>query len=200
MERNRPAVLTMPILSGRSPPVAAATVVLWAAAFLAARDAVEVVLGLVLVTALVPIVLIDLEHRRIPNAITLPAATLALVAGTSLDPAGEPARIAAAAGSAAFLLVPALVRPDGMGIGDVKLAGLLGLCLGPAAAVALLVALLAGTAFGLLVALRSGLREARSTAIAFGPYLALGGLVALAVGSQLVDAYLRAFWGTPAHA
>jgi leader peptidase (prepilin peptidase)/N-methyltransferase len=131
-------------ISARYPLVEATTAVLWALVAAVADDTVDVVLGLVLVTALVPITLIDLDHRRIPNAITLPTAVVALVAGTALDPGGELGRVASALGAAVFLLIPAMVRPDGMGIGDVKLAGVLGLCLGPAVAVALLVALLSG--------------------------------------------------------
>lgn len=206
MQRSRPAPPTIAFVAGgllgpatgsSLEPVArrralgvAATAVLWATAVIAADDPVAAVLGIVLVTALVPIVVIDVAHRRIPNAVTGPAAGLAVVAGTLLDPPGELARIAAGAGAAVFLLIPALLNPDGMGLGDVKLAGVLGLCLGPAAVVALLVALLAGTAFGLVLAVRSGVRAARGTAIPFGPYLALGGLVALVAGPQLLDGYL----------
>jgi leader peptidase (prepilin peptidase)/N-methyltransferase len=206
MERSRPAHPTISTAAAGPPGLAgdmllapaarrwalggAATAVLWATAVVAADDLVAVALGIVLVTALVPIVGIDIAHRRIPNAVTLPATGAALVAGTLLDPAGELGRIAAAAGAAVFLLIPALLHPQGMGIGDVKLAGVLGLCLGPAVAVALLVALLAGTAFGLVLAVRSGVRAARSATIPFGPYLALGGVVGLVAGPQLLDGYL----------
>jgi leader peptidase (prepilin peptidase)/N-methyltransferase len=180
-------------ISARYPLVEAVTALLWALVAAVADDTVDVVLGIVLVTALVPITLIDLEHRRIPNAITLPAAVVAVVAGTALDPGGELGRVAAGLGAALFLLVPAAVRPDGMGIGDVKLAGVLGLCLGPAVAVAVLVSLVAGSLFGLFLAARSGVRAARRTQIPFGPYLAFGGVVALVVGQPLLDAYLDRF-------
>jgi leader peptidase (prepilin peptidase)/N-methyltransferase len=166
------------------------TALLWALVAAVAGETVDVVLGIVLVTALVPITLIDLQHRRIPNLITLPAAVCAVAAGTALDPDGQLGRLAAGAGAALFLFVPALIRPDGMGMGDVKLAGVLGLCLGPAGAVALLVALLSGTVAGVVLAARSGVGEARRTAIPFGPYLAFGGVVAIVAGQGLVDAYL----------
>ena len=178
-------------ISARYPLVEGVTALLWALVAAVADDTVDVVLGIVLVTALVPITLIDLDHRRIPNAITLPAAVVAVVAGTAIDPGGELARIASGLGAAVFLLVPAMVRPDGMGIGDVKLAGVLGLCLGPAVAVALLVALLAGSLFGLVLAARRGVQQARKTQIPFGPYLAFGGVVAVAVGQPIVDQYLN---------
>lgn len=177
-------------ISARYPVVEAVTALLWALVAAVAGETVDVVLGIVLVTALVPITLIDLDHRRIPNLITLPAAVVAVAAGTAIDPSGELGRLAAGAGAALFLLVPALIRPDGMGMGDVKLAGVLGLCLGPSVAVALLVALLSGTAAGVLLAARSGVGEARRTAIPFGPYLAFGGVVAIVAGQPLIDAYL----------
>jgi leader peptidase (prepilin peptidase)/N-methyltransferase len=177
-------------ISARYPVVEAVTALLWALVAAVAGETVDVALGIVLVTALVPITLIDLEHRRIPNLITLPAALVAIAAGTALDPGGELGRLAAGAGAALFLLVPALIRPDGMGMGDVKLAGVLGLCLGPAVAVALLVALLSGTVAGVVLAARSGVGEARRTTIPFGPYLAFGGVVAIVAGQPLVDAYL----------
>jgi leader peptidase (prepilin peptidase)/N-methyltransferase len=177
-------------ISARYPVVEAVTALLWALVAAVAGETVDVVLGIVLVTALVPITLIDLDHRRIPNLITLPAAVVAIAVGTALDPSGELGRLAAGAGGALFLLVPALVRPEGMGMGDVKLAGVLGLCLGPSVAVALLVALLSGTAAGVFLAARSGVGEARRTAIPFGPYLAFGGVAAIVAGQPLIDAYL----------
>lgn len=180
-------------ISARYPLVEAVTALLWALVAAVADSTVDAALGIVLVTALVPITLIDLEHRRIPNAITLPAAVVAVVAGTAIDPGGELGRVAAGLGAALFLLVPAVVRPDGMGMGDVKLAGVLGLCLGPAVAVALLVALLSGSVFGLLLASRSGVAAARKTQIPFGPYIAFGGVVAIVAGQPLLDAYLTAF-------
>lgn len=178
-------------ISARYPLVEAVTAVLWALVAAVAESTVDAVLGIVLVTALVPITLIDLDHRRIPNAITLPTAVVAIVAGTAIDPGGELGRVAAGLGAAVFLLVPAMIRPDGMGIGDVKLAGVMGLCLGPAVAVGLLVALVAGTLFGLVLAARSGVEKARRTQIPFGPYLAFGGVVAIAVGQPLIDSYLN---------
>lgn len=180
-------------ISARYPVVEALTAVLWALVAAVAPSTVDIVLGIVLVTALVPVTLIDLEHRRIPNAVTLPAAVVALIAGTAIDPGGELGRFASGLGAAAFLLVPSLLRPGGMGMGDVKLAGVLGLCLGPAVAVAVLVALVSGSLFGVLLAARSGVGEARRTTIPFGPYLAFGGVVAIVVGQPLIDAYLNTF-------
>jgi leader peptidase (prepilin peptidase) / N-methyltransferase len=84
-----------------------------------------------------------------------------------------------------------LAYPRGMGMGDVKLAGVLGLYLGASVAVALLVGVLAGVIVGAMVMARVGVAEGRKTAIPFGPFLALGGVVALFVGPQIVHWYLH---------
>ena len=102
------------------------------------------VLGLVLIAFLVPMALIDLEHRIIPNKLTGPAAIAAVVIGLALDPGGEPERLIAGAAGGGFFLLAALAAPGGMGMGDVKLAGVLGLFLGAAVAPALLIALITG--------------------------------------------------------
>lgn len=152
----------------------------------------EVALGLVFVTVLLAITLTDLERRVIPNAILI-AATIAAVAIVAIgDPSSFPERaIAAAASGGGFLLV-ALAYPRGMGLGDVKLAAVMGLYLGRNVAPAILVALIAGSAVGLFLIARQG-TAARKRAIPFGPFLALGGVVGLLAGDQLVDLYLSTF-------
>jgi leader peptidase (prepilin peptidase) / N-methyltransferase len=92
-----------------------------------------------------------------------------------------------------FFLIAALLYPRGMGMGDVKLAGVLGLYLGRAVAPAILIALIAGVIVGAAVIARKGAKEGRKTAVPFGPFLALGGIVAFFVGNELVDAYLDTF-------
>jgi leader peptidase (prepilin peptidase) / N-methyltransferase len=162
------------------------------AAVAAARhdDVAPMLLGLVLVAFLVPLTLIDLEQRLLPNRLTGPGAALAVVLGLALDPAGEPERLAAGAAAGGFFLVAALAYPRGMGMGDVKLAAVLGLFLGREVAVAVLVALIAGVVAGAAISARVGVAEGRKTAIAFGPFLALGGVVAVLAGDGLVEAYL----------
>jgi leader peptidase (prepilin peptidase) / N-methyltransferase len=150
-------------------------------------------LGVVLILIVVPAAVIDLEHRIIPNRITAVGAALALAIGVGLDPAGEPGRLIAAAAAGGFLLLAALAYPGGMGMGDVKLAGMMGLFLGASVAPALLVALLVGVAVGILVLARSGAQAGRRTAIPFGPSLALGALLAVFVGHPLVDVYVNHF-------
>jgi leader peptidase (prepilin peptidase)/N-methyltransferase len=180
-------------IAGRYPLVELVTAVLYVAVVLAKDEAVQVALGLLLVTALVPIALIDLEHRLIPNRITLPAAIAAVVAGLVLDVGFVPEQLIAGAAAGGFFLLAALAYPRGMGMGDVKLAGVLGLYLGRAVAPALFIALIAGVLVGALVIARKGASEGRKTAVPFGPFLALGGLVSFFVGEGLVDAYLDRF-------
>jgi leader peptidase (prepilin peptidase)/N-methyltransferase len=79
-----------------------------------------------------------------------------------------------------------------MGMGDVKLVAVLGLFLGRAVAPALFIALAAGSAFGVAMATRHG-AGARKMTVPFGPFLALGGVGGLLVGSQLVTWYLATF-------
>src|SRR6185436_5016989 len=150
----------------------------------------DMLLGLVLVALLVPIALIDLDHRIIPNRLTAIGAVAALAIGAATDLDGVPEQVVAGAAAGAFLLLAALARPGGMGMGDVKLAGMLGLFLGREVAVALLVALVAGTLVGIGVMAQRGVEQGRKTAIPFGPFLALGGGVALLAGPALVDWYL----------
>jgi leader peptidase (prepilin peptidase) / N-methyltransferase len=178
-------------ISRRYPLVEALTAALCVGAVLAHPSGVRLVLGILTVLVLVPAALIDVEHRIIPNRLTAAGSLLALAAGTVLDPAGEPQRLIAGAAAGGLLLVAALAYPGGMGMGDVKLAGVMGLLLGRGVAAALLVAVLAGVLLGMLVIARKGAREGRKTAIPFGPFLALGGLSAIFAGEQLVDLYLH---------
>jgi leader peptidase (prepilin peptidase)/N-methyltransferase len=83
----------------------------------------DVTLGLALVAVLLPITLIDLHERVIPNKITLPAAIGAVAIGLVLAPSRVPEQLIAGAAAAGFLLVFVLAYPRGMGTGDVKLAG-----------------------------------------------------------------------------
>jgi leader peptidase (prepilin peptidase)/N-methyltransferase len=180
-------------ISARYPLVEATTAALYAAVVATQDDAVRIVLGLLLVTALVPITLIDFDHRIIPNRITGPAAIAALIAVAALDTDFLPEAAIAAAAGGGFFFIAAVLYPRGMGMGDVKLAGVLGLYLGRAVAPAILIALIAGVAVGAAIIARKGAAEGRKTAVPFGPFLALGGMIAFFVGNELVDAYLDTF-------
>jgi leader peptidase (prepilin peptidase) / N-methyltransferase len=180
-------------ISVRYPLVEAATGALCVGAVLAHSSAVSIALSILLVLICVPAAAIDLEHRIIPNRITALGALLALGVGTALDPGGEVTRLIAGAAAGGFLLLAALAYPGGMGMGDVKLAGMLGLFLGSAVAPALLIALLAGSLVGAVIIARKGAQAGRKTAIPFGPFLVFGALTAMFVGSQIVDFYVNHF-------
>jgi leader peptidase (prepilin peptidase)/N-methyltransferase len=177
-------------ISMRYPLVEALTAALAAGVVLTHDGTRELLLGIALVALLVPIALIDLDHRIIPNRLTALGAVAALAIGAATDPGDLPQQLIAGVAAGGFLLLAALARPGGMGMGDVKLAGMLGLFLGREVAVALLVALVAGTFVGVAVMARRGVREGRRTAIPFGPFLALGAVVALTAGPAIVDRYL----------
>ncbi len=181
-------------ISVRYPLMELSLGLLWVACYFAigTENAAELVMGLVLCAVLVTVTATDLELRIIPNAV-LGAAAIAGVAALALGDSTElaPHLIAAAAAGGGLLLV-ALVHPAGMGMGDVKLAAVLGLYLGRAVAPALLIAFAAGAVVGIMLMIRHG-AEARKRAIPFGPFLALGGVVALFAGDEIVDAYLNAF-------
>jgi len=135
---------------------------------------------------LVAVSAIDLEHRIIPNRIVLPATVVVLVANTLRDLSPEWAL--AALGASGFLLAAALVYPAGMGMGDVKLALLMGAALGKTVSVALMLGMLAAMIPGLVLVARHG-TKARKMGIPFGPFLALGSVVALFWGADILDAY-----------
>jgi leader peptidase (prepilin peptidase)/N-methyltransferase len=181
-------------IAARYPLVEALTAALFAAVVAVHHaNTAQLVLGIVLMAFIVPIALIDLDHKIIPNRLTLPAAVLAVVLGTVLDPGGELERLIAGAAAALVLGLPALVRPSGMGMGDAKLVGVLGLYLGAAVAPAFFVAFIAGTVVGISIIVRKGLATGRKTPVPFGPFLALGAVVGVLAGHPLVHTYLGAF-------
>jgi leader peptidase (prepilin peptidase)/N-methyltransferase len=157
------------------------------------ESAVGVVMSIVVILLVIPAALIDLEHRIIPNRLTALGAILALGVGLALDPSGEPERLLAAAAAGGFLLLAALAYPGGMGMGDVKLAAVLGLLLGRAVAPAILISLVSGVVVGVIVIARKGQREGRKTAVPFGPFLAIGALAAVFAGQPMVDLYVNNF-------
>jgi leader peptidase (prepilin peptidase)/N-methyltransferase len=164
---------------------AATVLVLW-------DDPTQVVLGLAFVTTLLAITLTDLERRIIPNGVLIVSAVAGVALAAALDPSSLPERAIAAAAAGGLLFAVALAYPRGMGLGDVKLAAVMGLYLGRAVAPALLIAFAAGSLFGLALIARHGV-AARKQAVPFGPFLALGGLIGLLAGQQIVDWYLSTF-------
>jgi len=162
------------------------------AVVLGTGDLAALALGLTLCATLVIVTLTDLERRVIPNAVLAVSAAIGLAIIVVGDPSALGERALAALAGGGVLLAVALAYPRGMGMGDVKLAALLGLFLGRAVAPALAVAVAVGALVGLALILRHG-PGARKAAIPFGPFLALGGVVGLLAGNEILDAYLDAF-------
>jgi leader peptidase (prepilin peptidase)/N-methyltransferase len=134
-----------------------------------------------LLAVLVTLSVIDYERRILPNAIVLPAAVVVLAAQIATEPGRTPEWLVAAFGAAGALLVLSLVNPAGMGMGDVKLAFLLGAALGGHVVTALLIGSLCIWPVAVVLFIRHG-RAARRTAIAFGPFLGFGAIVAALIG------------------
>src|SRR3954453_9854328 len=180
-------------ISARYPVVEASTAVLLVAVVLVKGADRDAWLGLAFVLLLVPVTLIDLDHRIIPNKLMLVGTVVSLAILALTDPGAILEYLIAAAAAGGFLLVAALAYPAGMGMGDVKLAFVMGLFLGRNVGAAMLVALVAGSVVGAAIVARKGAAEGRKTAIPFGPYLAFGGLVGLFAGEPVVDWYLNTF-------
>lgn len=172
------------------PAVELVTALLIAASFLAFGWSAQSFVASFFCAALVTVSATDLSHRIIPNVVVLPAAAVVLVAMTALEPSAEWAL--GAFGASLFLFLAALAYPKGMGMGDVKLALLLGAMTGRTAPVALMVGMFAALVPSLVLFARHG-AAARKMTIPFGPFLALGGVVALFFGAELLDAYLTLF-------
>jgi leader peptidase (prepilin peptidase)/N-methyltransferase len=147
---------------------------------------------MVMLVALVPVVVIDLEHKLIPNLITYPAAALALTFAILDNPERWWVPVAAAAGAAIFLATLWFIKPAGMGLGDAKLAVLLGAVLGASIIPALALAFLIGSLLGAVLMVMNGI-GARKLQIPFGPFLAAGAVIALWVGPTLITWYTDRF-------
>ena len=180
-------------ISARYPFVEALTAALFAACVLRFGADRDVWLPLVFVLVLVPIIFIDIDHRIIPNKITYPAAVIAPLLVLAFDRDDIVEHLISGAAAFFFLFAAAWFYPKGMGVGDVKLAGVMGLFLGRTVAPGMLIAFLAGSIVGLAIMARKGVAEGRKTAVPFGPFLALGGVVALLAGDDLVAWYLERF-------
>lgn len=185
-------------IPGRYPLVELLTAVLWAAVAAAADSWLTVAPGLLFMTLLVPLTFIDLDHRILPNRLTYPGIVLGLA--TSIGCGAQPRFvqqgwwwvevIVAMFAAGGFLLIAALVAPGGMGLGDVKLAAMMGAFLGAPVAVAMFAGFLLGMIPSIYLFARHG-RKARKMGIPFGPFLAGGSLIGWFWGPALLDLYLR---------
>jgi leader peptidase (prepilin peptidase) / N-methyltransferase len=175
-------------IPARYPAVEAVSGLLVAACFWRFGFHPEALVASFFCLALVTVSATDLEHRIIPNRIVLPAAAVVLVAQTVVHPSPEWA--IGAAGACAFLLVAALAYPAGMGMGDVKLALLLGAMLGRTVPVAIFVGMVAALVPGVVLLLKHG-SKARKMGVPLAPFLGLGAVVALFWGHPLLHLWLH---------
>lgn len=179
-------------VSPRYPLVELLTAATFVAVALARGIDDELLLELPFAAVVIAVADIDLRQRIIPNRILLPAAVYGLSMSAVVRISELPELLIAGAGAFLFLLVAALAYPAGMGMGDVKLAGVMGLYLGSSIAPAVIVAFLAGSVVGILIIAREG-AGARKRGVPFGPFLALGSIVGLLAGPELVDLYADRF-------
>jgi leader peptidase (prepilin peptidase)/N-methyltransferase len=179
-------------ISPRYPIVEALTAAAFAALVAARGFDDDLWLELPFVACLIALAGIDLDHKLLPNKIVYPMAVYGVVATAVVESGDLVEHLAAGAATFAFLLVVVLAYPAGMGMGDVKLGGAMGVYLGLSVIPALLTAFLTGTVFGLAVIAREG-AQARKKAVPFGIFLAIGGLVGVLAGPELIDAYKSTF-------
>jgi leader peptidase (prepilin peptidase) / N-methyltransferase len=179
-------------ISVRYPAIEALTGATFAAIAAVAGVDAELWLWLPFGALMIAVAAIDLEHRIVPNKLLAPAAVYAVAAWAVVDPGFLPEALAAGAGAFAFLLLAALAYPAGMGMGDVKLAGTIGLYLGLAVVPALAAAFLAGSAVGIAILIREG-ADARKKGVPFAPFLAFGALVGLLAGNEAISLYSDSF-------
>jgi leader peptidase (prepilin peptidase) / N-methyltransferase len=175
-------------ISPRYPVVELLTALVFAAVVLVRGFDDDLILELPFVAALIALAGIDLDHKLLPNKIVYPLAAYGVIATLLVDRDDLVENLVSGAGAFAFLLAAVIAYPRGMGMGDVKLAGAMGLYLGAAVIPALLVAFLSGSVAGIVILAREG-AAARKKAIPFGVFLALGGIVGVLAGPELIDLY-----------
>jgi leader peptidase (prepilin peptidase) / N-methyltransferase len=175
-------------ISPRYPIVELVTALAFAAVVLARGFDDDLVLELPFVASLIALAGIDYDHKLLPNRIVYPLAAYGVIATVLVERDDLVEHVAAGAGAFAFLLAAVIAYPRGMGMGDVKLAGAMGLFLGLSVIPALLVAFLTGSVVGLAIIAREG-AAGRKKAIPFGVFLALGGIVGVLAGPELIDLY-----------
>ena len=179
-------------ISPRYPVVELLTAVVFALVVAVRGFDDDLVLELPFVAALIALAGIDLDHKLLPNRIVYPMAVYGLVATLLVERGDLVEHLISGAGAFAFFLATVLAYPRGMGMGDVKLAGAMGLYLGVSVIPALLIAFLAGSIVGVAIIAREG-AAGRKKAVPFGVFLAIGGIVGLLVGPDLVDVYRTNF-------
>jgi leader peptidase (prepilin peptidase) / N-methyltransferase len=172
-----PSGSSMPARRGTAAMLAAGAAVVGVALVGASADGAVAAFFL---ATLAVLVVKDLEERRLPNRIVLPATAIVLAAQAAIDPGRVTGLFLAGLGAAALLFLPSLARPGSLGMGDVKLALLMGVALGGDVVDALVVAALVAAAAAIWLLVRDG-AAARRAYLPFAPFLALGALAAIAL-------------------
>jgi leader peptidase (prepilin peptidase) / N-methyltransferase len=175
-------------ISARYPALELLTALAFAAVVLVRGFDDDLLLELPFVAALIALAGIDYDHKLLPNKIVYPLAAWGIVATAVVDQADFVEHLIAGAGAFLFLFLAVLAYPRGMGMGDVKLAGAMGLSLGLSVIPALLIAFLSGSIVGGVILAREGM-AARKKAVPFGIFLALGGIAAVLCGPELIEFY-----------
>jgi len=169
------------------PAVELTTALLVAGCILAFGLTLDAAVAGLFCAVLVVVTATDLSHRIVPNKVVLPAAVVVLASQTALHPSPEWAL--GALGASGFLLAAAIAYPAGMGMGDVKLALVMGAMLGRTVAVALMLGMILALAPSIVLLARHG-SAARKMGIPFAPFLALGSVLALFWGQRMLEGYL----------
>ena len=175
-------------ISARYPAVELFTALAFAAVVAVRGADDDLLLELPFVAALIALAAIDLDHRILPNAIVYPLAAWGIAACLLVDRADLLEHLIAGAGAFTALLLVVLAYPAGMGVGDVKLAGVMGIYLGLSVLPAMLIAFFTGTLVGLVLIAREG-ASARKMAVPFGVFLAIGGIAGVLAGPELIELY-----------
>jgi leader peptidase (prepilin peptidase)/N-methyltransferase len=139
------------------------------------------------IAAMVAVAFIDYDHMIIPNKIVLPGAVLGLIASVALHPQRWWVYVAGSLGAAAFMFILAMLWPGGMGPGDIKMALFMGAVLGAHVLVALFAAFMLGSIAG--VYMMTVQKRSRKAKIPFGPYLAIGAVLAIFLGETVLRSY-----------
>jgi leader peptidase (prepilin peptidase)/N-methyltransferase len=176
-------------ISARYPAVELLTAICFVAVVLAQGISADLIALIPFTAVLIAVTFIDLEHKIVPNKIMAPAAIYGVVTAVAFRTDMLPELLIAGAGAFTFFLVAALIHPKGMGMGDVKLAGVMGLYLGKLVIPALFIAFLVGSVVGVALVVRYGMRS-RKVGVPFAPFMALGAFVSMLCGQQLIDFYL----------
>jgi leader peptidase (prepilin peptidase) / N-methyltransferase len=182
------------LISARYPLVEALTGALFAGAAYEFGLGLELLSALALILTLVALAGTDLEHRLLPNAIVGPAALVGFALSVLESPERWWVYLVSALAVAGVLFALALAYPGGMGMGDVKMGGMLGAFLGPYAALAVFLGALCGAITGGLLMAAGKIR--RRHALPFGVFMALGGIIALFFGPELWGLYRNLLWAS----